>query len=121
MPGGVEHRRHGLGYRPGAERAGPAGPRPARPGRAPIGTALRWGAAGVLMGVAFWICLGIGVPTHGDLQLLRHQGLQDAPAPGCTALALDRDRGHTTAAPCPLPHPTLRDRLTAFLGQPLPP
>ncbi len=122
MPGGVDQRRHGFGYRPSPEHAGPGlqasvSAARGRPGRAPIAVALRWGAAGFLLGAAFWVYLGVRELTHSDLpKLFQHQGLPAAPASGCTALALDRDNGHTTAAPCASP-PSLRDQLTALLGQ----
>ena len=101
MLGGVEQRHRRPGKRPSS-----------RAGHAPIGVALRWGAAGFLLGAAFWIYLGARELTGGGLPQP-----QSAPEPGCTSLALDRHNGRTTQAPCLGPTQSLRDTLTAWLGE----
>jgi hypothetical protein len=101
MLSGVEERRRRPGKRPSS-----------RAGHAPIGVALRWGAAGFLLGAAFWIYLGALELTRGGVPQP-----QSAPEPGCTSLALDRHNGRTTQAPCLGPTQSLRDTLTAWLGE----
>jgi hypothetical protein len=101
MLGGVEQRHS----RPGKRSS-------SRAGHAPIGVALRWGAAGFLLGAGFWIYLGARELTGGGLPQP-----QSAPEPGCTSLALDRHNGRTTQAPCLGPTQSLRDTLTAWLGE----
>ena len=77
-----------------------------------MAVAVRWGAAGFLLGAGFWIYLGVRELTGGDLPQLPPR----VPASGCTSLALDRHNGRTTAAPCLDPARSLRDTLTAWLG-----
>ena len=101
MLGGVEQRHS----RPGKRSS-------SRAGHAPIGVALRWGAAGFLLGAGFWIYLGARELTGGGLPQP-----QSAPEPGCTSLALDRHNGRTTQAPRLGPTQSLRDTLTAWLGE----
>ena len=112
MRSGVERTRHRLGERPDGRRPA-AVARLQRPGRVSAAAALGWGvAAGFLLGAGFWIYLGVdelagsGLPqAHG------------APVPGCTSLALDRHSGSTSSTPCVGPTPSLRDTLTARLGE----
>jgi hypothetical protein len=78
-------------------------------GRTAIPIALTSGLAGFLLGAGFWIYLGA---AGGDLPLSG-----DAPQSGCTSLALDRHSGSTSAAPCLGPAQSLRDTLTAWLGE----
>ena len=101
MLGGVEEKRRRSGERPSA-----------RPAHAPIGVAVRWGAAGFLLGAGFWIYLGVRELTGSGLPQP-----QRAPEPGCTSLALDRHNRRTTQAPCLGPAQSLRDTLTAWLGE----
>ena len=101
MPGGVEQRRRRSGKRSSS-----------RAGHAPIGVAVRWGAAGFLLGAGFWIYLGARELTGSGLPQP-----QSAPEPGCTSLTLDRHNGRTTQAPCLGPTQSLRDTLTAWLGE----
>ena len=111
MRGGVERRRHSLGGRPDGRRAAAAA-RLVSPGRSPAAAALGWSvAAGFLLGAGFWISLG--VYELADSGLPQAQG---GPAPGCTSLALDRHSGSTKSTPCAGPTPSLRDTLTARLG-----
>ena len=102
MLGGVEERRRRSGERSSGRRAG----------HAPIGVAVRWGAAGFLLGAGFWIYLGARELTGSGLPQP-----QSAPEPGCTSLSLDRHNGRTTQAPCLGPTQSLRDTLTAWLGE----
>ena len=101
MLGGVEQRRRRSDERPSD-----------RVGHAPIGVAVRWGAVGFLLGAGFWIYLGARELTGSGLPLP-----QRAPEPGCTSLTLDRHNGRTTQAPCLGPTQSLRDTLTAWLGE----
>ena len=112
MRGGVERKRHRPGERPDGRRAETAA-RLRSPGRVSAAAGLGWGvAAGFLLGAGFWISLdvyelaGIGLLQAGE-----------APAPGCTSLALDRHSGSTSSTPCVGPTPWLRDMLTARLGE----
>jgi len=58
--------------------------------------AIRWGMAGALLVAAG--CAWIGVPDFAGAPA----GTRGGPAAsGCTALAIDRDNGPTTAQPCP--------------------
>jgi hypothetical protein len=100
MLGGVEQRRHRSGARPTG-----------RSGSAAIAVTVSWGAVGFLLGAGFWIYLGVRELTGSGLPQP-----QAAPEPGCTSLALDRHHGSTTAAPCLGPPQSLRDTLTAWLG-----
>ena len=78
------------------------------------------GAAGFVLGAAFWIVLGLQ-------QLTGSEGPRPAPlrepqslhTPECTSLALDRRRGHTTAEPCLGQVLPLREALAT--GSPTPP
>jgi len=72
----------------GASRSAP------RRGISVVGTLLG-GVTGFLLGAAFWIVLGLKEPSNGDAARLAL-----AWEPACTALALDRHAGHTTAEPC---------------------
>jgi hypothetical protein len=100
MLGGVEEKRRRSGERSSG-----------RPGHVPMGIAVRWGAAGFLLGAGFWIYLGVRELTGNSLPQS-----QRAPEPGCTSLALDRHNGRTTQAPCLGPTQSLRDTITAWLG-----
>jgi hypothetical protein len=100
MLGGAE-RRH-LEYGDPPPYAGrQARPSPRRAGRKSLASIACGGMAGFLLGAAFWIVLGLQELTGGEgakLSPLRDpQGLH---SPGCTSLALDRRKGHTTAEPC---------------------
>jgi hypothetical protein len=70
------------------------------------------GLAGFLLGAGFWIYLGARDVAGGDFPLS-----EDARQSGCTSLALDRHSGSTSAAPCLGPPQSLRDTLTAWLGE----
>jgi len=112
MRGGVERKRHRAGERPDGRRAAAAA-RLRSPGRVSAASALGWGAAaGFLLGAGFWIYLGVHELTGGGLPQA-----QGAPTPGCTSLALDRHSGSTSSTPCVGPTPSLRDTLTARLGE----
>jgi hypothetical protein len=74
--------------------------------------ALSSGLAGFLLGAGFWIYLGAHEVAGGDFPLSG-----DGPQSGCTSLALDRHSGNTSAAPCLGPSQSLRDTLTAWLGE----
>jgi hypothetical protein len=70
--------------------------------------------AGFVLGAAFWIVLGALSVTGGALpQLSPLFDTQGAPGSGCTSLALDRSKGHTTAEPCRSSTSPLREALAA--------
>src|SRR4029079_19663066 len=77
--------------------------RATRPRRKSLVGAVGGGVAGVLLVTAFWIVLGQQEASSGGapgvMPSSEPQG-EFSPAPDCTALALDRHRGHTTAEPC---------------------
>jgi hypothetical protein len=78
--------------------------------------------AGFLVGAAFWTYLGVQELTGTPLPPMSpRQGLQDALAPGCTTLALDRHNRLTTAAPCLGQASSPGETLTAELGDRLGP
>src|SRR5258705_2906511 len=101
MRGGVEQRQHRVGRR-----------RSGWSGQTPAAIALSSGLAGFLLGAGFWIYLGARDVAGRDSPLS-----YDAPQSGCTSLALDRQSGSTSAAPCLSPAQSLRDTLTAWLGE----
>ena len=104
MLGGVERRHQGSGGSPThAVRPAHATARPqaGRPWRKSLASVLWGGAAGFVLGAAFWIVLGLQQLTGSEgprLSPLREP--QSLHTPECTSLALDRRRGHTTAEPC---------------------
>jgi hypothetical protein len=71
--------------------------------RMPVAGALVGGVAGFLLGGAFWAAFGPNELTSGPAA-----GMSPAWEPDCTALALDRRGGHTTAGPCFVHTPPLR-------------
>jgi hypothetical protein len=83
-----------------------------RSGRTPIAVAMSSGLAGFLLGAGFWIYLGAREAAEREMPLS-----WDAPQSGCTSLALDRQKGSTSATPCLGPSQSLRDTLTAWLGE----
>jgi hypothetical protein len=60
-----------------------------------IAGTLLGGMTGFLLGAAFWIVLGLKDLSSGDALRVALPW-----EPECTALALDRHAGHTTAGPC---------------------
>src|SRR5262245_7056470 len=101
MRGGAKQRQHRLDR-----------PWSGRPRRSARAVALGSGLVGFLIGAGFWIYLVARELAGGDFPLS-----QDAPRSGCTSLALDRHSGNTSSAPCAGPAQTLRDTLTAWLGE----
>lgn len=103
MLGGVE-RNVGWSGGPSAEGARQAQPPTSRPGRLQgksLAGVVGGGAAGFVLGAAFWIVLGLQeIAGSGAPNLSPVRDPQGLHAPGCTALALDRRQGHTTAEPC---------------------
>ncbi len=75
-----------------------------RPTRKSFPGVLYGGAAGFLLGAAFWIALGLqelaGSSGAASLSPAREPEGVQVPAAGCTSLTLDRRQGHTTAEPC---------------------
>ena len=118
MLGGVE-RKPGWPGGPSAKEPRRAQPRTSRPGR-PWRKSLAGvvgGAAGFLLGAAFWIVLGLQeIAGSGAPNLSPVRDPQGLPAPGCTSLALDRRQGHTTAEPC-LRHVPLREARATDSGE----
>ena len=120
MLGGVERRHQGSGGPPthaGRPAHTTARPRAGRRWRKTLASVVCGGAAGFLLGAAFWIVLGLRELTGSEgarLSPLREpQGLH---TPGCTSLALDRRKGHTTAEPCLGQVLPLREALATGLG-----
>ena len=103
---GGEERRRGRSGRPAAEAARQArtrASRATRPWRKSLVGVVGGGLAGFLLGAAFWIVLGLQELSSGGAPRLMPSGEPHgvfSPTPGCTALALDRRQGHTTAEPC---------------------
>ena len=108
MPGGVKRARHRTGQRA----AGGTGRRTS------VAVVVRWAAAGLFACASFWICLGASELTGGRPWLSPWQDVPAAHNSGCTALALHRHDGRTTAAPCPDTTP-MHDMLTARLFAPV--
>ena len=111
MLGGVKPERHRCDSQPRSPRSG-------RHGRVAVAVAVRWAAAGFLMGAGFWIYLGAQELTGSGLP--PSSSRQDGPGvdrSGCTTLTLDRHNRRTTAAPCLAPGQWLRESLTAQLGK----
>ena len=102
MLGGIE-RKHGLPGGGPSVHAGRQARRAGRPWRKSLAGVVCGGMAGFLVGAAFWVVLGLQELTGSEAPKLspsrEPQGVH-APAPGCTSLALDRRKGHTTAEPC---------------------
>lgn len=72
-----------------------------RPWRKSLAGVVGGGAAGFVLGAAFWVILGLQeIAGSGAPNLPPGWDPQAMPAPGCTSLALDRRQGHTTAEPC---------------------
>jgi len=80
----------GLGVE-GLARAGPD----SQGRRVSVAGAIVVGAAGFLLGAAFWGLLGVHQAKSGPAS-----GMSPAWEPDCTVLTLDRRQGHTTAGPC---------------------
>jgi hypothetical protein len=89
--------------------------------RKSVAGVLGGGVLGFLLGAAFWVVLGLqelGLPELSGDAAPRPAPTADRQGdiPGCTSLALDRRRGHTTAEPC-LGHVLpLREASAAHLG-----
>jgi hypothetical protein len=120
MLGGLERKHQGSGTPPthaGRQPHLAARPSARRPWRKSLASVACGGMTGFLLGAAFWIVLGLQELTVGASPSLsplpEPQSLQ---APGCTSLAIDRRRGHTTAEPCLGHVPPLREALAAGLA-----
>ena len=104
MLGGVERRHQGFGGSPahaGRPARTTARPQAGRPWRKTLASVVCGGAAGFVLGAAFWIVLGLQQLTDSEgprLSPIREP--QSLHTPECTSLALDRRRGRTTAEPC---------------------
>jgi hypothetical protein len=94
MPAGTGQSGGEFGYWPREERAG-ARHASRRRRRGPAAAALVCGLAGFLLGAGFWAYMGLRELGLDGL------GAARTPAPGCTALSLDRPSGRTVASPCP--------------------
>jgi hypothetical protein len=104
MLGGVEKTRTRGSARPQTD-----GGRPRAAARG-----LVWGVAGFVLGAAFWVILGALSVTGGALpQLSPLWDQQGEAGSGCTSLALDRSKGHTTAEPCRRSAQPLREAVAA--------
>ena len=104
MLGGVERRHQGSGGSP-THAVRPAHttarPQAGRPWPKSLASVLCGGAAGFVLGAAFWIVLGLQELTGSEgPRLSPLPEPQSLHTPECTSLALDRRRGHTTAEPC---------------------
>lgn len=120
MLGGVERRHQGSGGSPthaGQPAHTTARPQAGRPWRKSLASVVCGGAAGFLLGAAFWIVLGLQQLTGSEgprLSPIREP--HSLHTPECTSLALDRSRGHTTAEPCLGQVLPLREALATGLG-----
>ena len=118
MLGGVERRQRGA-------RAAPAFGQPyaRRPWRRSPASAVYGGAAGFVLGAAFWIVLGLQELTGSEVppKLAPLQDAQDQTPPGCTSLAIDRRKGRTISEPCLEQMLPLREALaTGLTGRGVP-
>jgi hypothetical protein len=119
MLGGVE-RRHQSGGSPahaGRPAHTTARPQAGRPWPKSLASVVCGGAAGFVLGAAFWIILGLQELTASTSPSLSPVPVpQSLHAPGCTSLAIDRHGGRTTAEPCANQLQPLREALATGLG-----